>query len=292
MVCGLVGVLAVIIILLSIKIYLMEKSAGEIAEALADRLRTDTNTLIDISSRDKKMRKLADRMNAELRLLRRERHLYQQGDQELKEAVTNISHDLRTPLTAICGYLNLLKREEKSGAVERYLAQIQNRVDALTGLTEELFYYSIVTSVHEMKPERVNIVGALEESLLSFYGAMQEKDIYPEITLPEDAVWRELDVSALNRIFSNIISNALKYADGDFSVDMDENCTITFSNTANALNPVIVDKLFDRFYTVGANYHSTGLGLSIAKLLTERMGGLIRADYRDGKLFITVQFRG
>lgn len=291
MVYVLVSVLAVIVVLLSIKIYLVEKSAQEITEAFDERLKTDTNTLIDISSRDKKMRTLADRINTELRLLRKERCRYQQGDQDLKDSVTNISHDLRTPLTAIYGYLNLLKHEEKSGVVEEYLAQIQNRVDSLTNLTEELFRYSVVTSSHELRPERVNIVSVLEESLLSFYGMMQEKGIRPEIALPEEPVWRMLDISALNRIFSNIIGNALKYSDGDFSVDMKENGTITFSNTAQALNSVIVDQLFDRFYTVETNYNATGLGLSIAKLLTGRMGGVIKADYRDEKLSITVSFR-
>ncbi|NBI85571.1 sensor histidine kinase [Lachnospiraceae bacterium] len=290
MVYGLVGILVVIIIMLSIKIYLMEKSVREIMEAFADRLKTDTNILIDISSRDKNMRELADRINTGLRLLRKERRCYQQGDQELKDSVTNISHDLRTPLTAICGYLNLLKHEEKSAAVDEYLAQVQNRVDVMISLTEEMFRYSIAASSYELKRERINVVSVLGESLLSFYGMMQEKGIQPVIAMPEEPVWRMLDVSALNRIFSNIIGNALKHSDGDLFVDMKENGTITFSNTAQTLNSVIVGRLFERFYTVGTNYYSTGLGLSIAKLLTERMGGQISAEYKGEMLYITVQF--
>lgn len=290
MVYSLVGILVVIIIMLSIKIYLMEKSVREIMGAFADRLKTDTNILIDISSRDKNMRELADRINTELRLLRKERRCYQQGDQELKDSVTNISHDLRTPLTAICGYLNLLKHEEKSAAVDEYLAQVQNRVDVMISLTEEMFRYSIAASSYELKRERINVVSVLGESLLSFYGMMQEKGIQPVIAMPEEPVWRMLDVSALNRIFSNIISNALKHSDGDLFVDMKENGTITFSNTAQTLNSVIVGRLFERFYTVGTNYYSTGLGLSIAKLLTERMGGQISAEYKGEMLYITVQF--
>ena len=290
MVYSLVGILVVIIIMLSIKIYLMEKSVREIMEAFADRLKTDTNILIDISSRDKNRRELADRINTELRLLRKERRCYQQGDQELKDSVTNISHDLRTPLTAICGYLNLLKHEEKSAAVDEYLAQVQNRVDVMISLTEEMFRYSIAASSYELKRERINVVSVLGESLLSFYGMMQEKGIQPVIAMPEEPVWRMLDVSALNRIFSNIISNALKHSDGDLFVDMKENGTITFSNTAQTLNSVIVGRLFERFYTVGTNYYSTGLGLSIAKLLTERMGGQISAEYKGEMLYITVQF--
>lgn len=285
-----IGILLLIIFALLAKVYFLRKSTQEIMEAFHDRLTADTNTLIDISSRDPYMRKLAADINVQLRLLRKERHRYQQGDQELKEAVTNISHDLRTPLTAICGYLDLLEREEKSETVERYLSQIGNRTEALKNLTEELFRYSVVTSSQDLKPERLDMVRALEESLLSFYGVMQEKGIQPQIILSEKPVYRELDAACLNRIFSNIISNALKYSDGDFSVTMTDSGRITFSNTAKDLNAVTVGRLFDRFYTVEASRNSTGLGLSIAKLLTERMGGGVTADYRAGRLSIMVSF--
>ena len=286
-----IGILLLIIFVLVAKVYYLRKSAQELAEAFQDRLAADTNTLIDISSRDPYMRKLAADINTQLRLLRKERHRYQQGDLELKEAVTNISHDLRTPLTAINGYLDLLEREEKSENVQRYLSQIKNRTEVLKNLTEELFRYSVVTSSQELNVERIDVVRALEESLLSFYAVMQEKGIQPEIDLPEEPVFRELDAGAVNRIFSNIISNALKYSDGDLSVVMDKSGCVTFSNTAHNLNAVTVGRLFDRFYTVEANRNSTGLGLSIAKLLIERMSGTIIAEYQNGKLNIVINFR-
>ncbi len=285
-----IGLLLFVIFILIVKISLLRKSAGEISDAFGERLAKDTNTLIDISSRDRSMRDLAAQMNGQLRLLREERHRYQQGDMELKDAVTNISHDLRTPLTAICGYLDLLEREEKSEEVARYLQQIANRTEALKNLTEELFRYSMVVSVQELRTERLNLVRVLEESLLSFYGVMQEKGIQPEIKLPEIAVWRELDSGALNRIFSNIISNAIKYSDGDFFVAMTEEGCIVFSNTAKNLDVVAVGRLFDRFYTVDANRNATGLGLSIARALVEQMNGRIEAQYENGRLSICVQF--
>lgn len=285
-----IGILLLIIFVLLAKVYFLRKSAQEIAEAFHDRLTVDTNTLIDISTRDPYMRKLAADINVQLRLLRKEHHRYSRGDLELKEAVTNISHDLRTPLTAINGYLELLDREEKSENVQRYLSQIQNRTEALKNLTEELFRYSIVTSSQSLNYECMDVVRALEESLLSFYAVMQEKGIQPEIQLPEAPVFRELDAAAVNRIFSNIISNALKYSDGDLSVIMDKSGCVTFSNTAHNLDAVTVGRLFDRFYTVEASRNSTGLGLSIAKMLIERMGGNIEAIYNNGKLLIRIIF--
>lgn len=285
-----IGILVIIIFYLLIRLSMIRKVAREIEEEFARRLKTDTNTLISISYQDKNMRKLADSVNRELRKLRSERQRFQQGDLELKEAITNISHDLRTPLTAIYGYLELLERENKSENATRYLAQIENRVEVLKQLTEELFRYSVVTSTKKLEQEKIDIRRVLEESLVSFYGAMQQKKIIPNISIPEVSIERFVDPIALNRIFGNIISNALKYSDGDFAVVMEKTGKIIFSNTARGIDTVTVGRLFDRFYTVETGRNSTGLGLSIAKLLTERMGGTIYADYYNSKLDIVVYF--
>ena len=287
---GIIGIMFGIIFALLIKIRLLQKSIKEITEAFQDRLTTDTNILIDISSRDPYLLKLAADINEQLRLLRKERHRYQQGDRGLKEAVTNLSHDLRTPLTAIKGYLDLLDREEKSDRVQDYLFRIRERMEALICLTEELFNYSLVTSAQPLDPERLDLVRVVEESLISFYGLMKERGIEPQISLPEEPVWRELDRIAVNRVFTNIISNALKYSDGDLSVIMEKNGTVAFTNTASNLDHVSVGQLFNRFYTVEAGRNSTGLGLAIAKDLTDRMGGRIEADYSGNELRIIVWF--
>lgn len=278
------------IVILLIKIYFMKKSAREIKEKIAERMSTDTNTLIDISSSDRDMRALAESLNVQLQQLRREKLRYQQGDTELKEAVTNISHDLRTPLTAISGYLDLLEKEKTSETVRKYITQIVNRTDVMKQLTEELFRYSIVASVREMNMESVCLNSILEESIASYYGAIVQHGIIPNVEISEIRVERTLDKSALMRIFGNIISNVIKYSDGDLFVKLTENGVITFSNTAKNLNAVTVGRLFDRFYTVETAKNSTGLGLSIAKLFTEQMGGTIKAEYVNESLVITIYF--
>lgn len=287
---------AVIIVLacgaaaLSVKVFFLRRAAREIRQGFAQRLRTDTNTLIDLSSRDAVMRELAAGVNEELKELRCQRQRYLQGDAELKEAVTNISHDLRTPLTAVCGYLELLKGEETTEKAQRYLAQIENRVEAMKDLTEELFRYSVVTSDQGLELELLDLGGALEESLLSYYGAMEQRGITPEIHMPSEKVMRRLDPTAVSRVFSNIISNAVKYSDGDLTVRMEPEGRITFANSAKGLDAVAAGRLFDRFYTVEAARNSTGLGLSIARQLTERMGGRLTAEYQDGRLCLILIF--
>lgn len=193
-----IGILLIVIVILSIKILLVQKTAREIETAFAERLMTDTNTLIDISYQDKTMRKLAERLNIELRKLRKERHRFNRGDLELKEAVTNISHDLRTPLTAISGYLDLLDREEKSDVVNRYIETIKNRIEAMKRLTEELFQYSIVISAeYDLTMESLSINNVLEESILEFYGVLQQQKITPNILITENKIVRKANRIAL-----------------------------------------------------------------------------------------------
>ena len=284
------GVLVVVVVMLAIKIRILQKSMVEICFCLSEHLSSDTNQLITVSSSDKHVRHLASEIARQLAELRRQRRQYINGDRELKEAVTNISHDLRTPLTAICGYLEMLEAEEMTDNARRYVEQISNRTEALKSLTEELFRYSVISSVSDLNYEKVNVGGVLEDTLISFYGAFEQKNITPNISIPDKLIVRSLDKSALLRIFGNIINNAVKYSDGDFAVTMNENGEITFTNTASALSAVDVARLFDRFYTVDSARKSTGLGLSIAKLLTERMGGNLSADYQSALLTIRLSF--
>lgn len=282
--------LAFAVILLAVKVAALKKSVREICDDFEGCINGDTNVLIAVSSGDKNVRQLAMAINRQLSELRNIKHKYESGDRELKDAVTNISHDLRTPLTAICGYLDLLEKQELSEDIARYVEQIRNRSEVMKQFTEELFRYSAMASLPKLSCERVNLCRALEESLLSFEGAMQQANIVPEIHMPSAPVWRTLDNSAVTRVFGNIINNAVKYSAGDFSAALEDDGTIVFKNTAKDLNTVEVGKLFDRFYTVDSARKSTGLGLSIAKMLTERMNGTISAEYAGDKLIITIKF--
>lgn len=277
---------------LIIKLLLMKTAAREIRMGLEEKLSSDTNTVIDISSGDKEMCRLAADLNIQLNKLRREQIRCQQGDLELKEAVTNISHDLRTPLTAICGYLDMLEKEEKSVQAQRYLGIISERTAAMKQLTEELLKYSVAVSGEHIphEPEDVIINNVLEESISGFYAVLTESGITPEIRICEEKVHRMLNKNALSRIFSNIISNAVKYSGGDLRIALSDDGKVSFSNKAPGLDEITVGRLFDRFYTVETGDKSTGLGLSIARALTEQMGGTIGAVYNDGTVTIDITF--
>lgn len=290
---GMIGILGLIVIGLLVKIHLLRKAADEIASGFADHLKTDTNTLLSVSSRDRHILALADTVNRELRTLRSLRHRYENGDRELKEAVTNISHDLRTPLTAISGYLELLEREDMSEDARRYLALIGNRTEAMRLLTEELFRYSVILATREeLVRETVCLNDVLAECIADVYGPLTERGIEPDIRITEQSVIRSLDRRALQRVYGNILANAIKYSDGDLTIELGDGGEAVFSNAAAALDEVQVGRLFDRFYTVEAARNSHGLGLSIAKTLTDQMGGEIRAEYMNGRFCVVVGFGG
>lgn len=283
--------LTLCVVLLLLKFLLLRHSIREVAEKLDEKLKMDTNTLISISTGDQAVQTLAAQINEQLAALRREHLRLQNGDAELKAAVTNMSHDLRTPLTAICGYLDLLEREPHSDNSKRYLAVMRERTDVMCALTQELFQYSVITSAADkliLQPVCLNDL--LEQCLAGFYGALTGRGITPEIQMPEQAVIRKLDAAATRRVLENILSNAVKYSDGDLCVSLTVQGKVTFTNHATNLGSVQVERLFDRFYTVETARHASGLGLSIAKLLTEQMGGSITANYYDGMLSISVSF--
>ncbi len=284
-------VLAAAVIFLCGKLYFLHRAAREILRDMEEKLSEDTNTLIDISSRDRVMRELASGLNEELRKLRAQRQRYQQGDLELKEAVTDLSHDLRTPLTAIRGYLELMKAEELPERAQEYLGIIEERARTMGELTGELLRYSVAKSAaREIPKEEISLNDALEDSIAAYYAVIAQRGITPEITMPERKVKRLLNRNALSRIFGNILSNAAKYSDGDLRVILTGEGEIRFSNHASGLDELKTGQLFGKFYTVDSAQASTGLGLSIAKLLTEEMGGRIGAEYADGVLCIHLCF--
>lgn len=286
-------ILTCCVLLLALKTAALHRAADELRQEFAARIGADTNVGIDISVRDRHMRLLAADMDRQLHLLRKKYLRYTHGDMELKNAVTNISHDLRTPLTAICGYMDLLAKEPVPPTVKEYLSIIDNRVQALKHLTEELFRYSILLSVDSYyEREPVSLNSALEECIAGYYAALKNAGIEPDIQLTGQQVVRTLNKQALMRIFSNVISNALKYSMGDLRIVLTGDGELHFTNLAPALDALSTAKLFDRFYTVESArpQGSTGLGLSIARTLAEEMGGSMNASYADGMLDMMIVF--
>ena len=281
--------LVILIILLVCKILIMRRSAREITDEIRDRLTSDTNTPITITSHDRRMQELAIQINRQLKDLRKEYLQYHHGNTELKTAITNISHDIRTPLTAISGNLYMIGKTDDISEIREYISTIEERTETMKQLTEELFRYSVILSDEgEQDTEEVYVNQVLEESIGGFYPVLTKRGIIPQIDITDTRIVRNMRRSDLARVFSNLLNNALKYSDGDLEITLTDKGEITFTNTAKDLSAVEVEQLFDRFYTVEVARNSTGLGLSIARTLVDRMGGTITADYDEDRLMIKI----
>lgn len=282
----------IVIIILIMKIIAMKLSIKELREDYEERAGIHTNTVLTVSSRDKEILELARTLNKTLVKLRDSYNRYENGDQEIKSAITNISHDLRTPLTAISGYLELAQRQDCSPEMDKYLSIIKGRTEHMKKLTEELFEYSIVTGgeITEEKQD-VNIGKLLEDCIMNYYPALKARGIAPVIDITEEKIVRNLYPTYVERIINNLFSNALKYSSGDLEISLSDDGRLRFANSAPNLSSVDVSKLFDRFFTVeNARSSSTGLGLSIVKIFAERMNCDVKADYIEGKIVIVVDF--
>jgi Signal transduction histidine kinase len=282
-------VLAVLCAALALKILLMKRATRQIAEEFTARMHDESDASIGSPDRDADLRRLVDVLNRELHAMRATERACGKSVTDLNRAVANLSHDLRTPLTAIGGYLTLLSETDDPAEREQYLKVLGERTEVMRRLAEELLQYSVIVSKdREEETEELSLNTVLAESLAGAYPMLSERGITPEISLPAEHVMRRANRTEISRMFANLITNAVRYSDGDLSVALAANGDVTFENAASGLDPVLAGQLFDRFFTVETGTRGVGLGLSIVRTLAERMGGSAEAKYVDGRLAVTV----
>lgn len=283
--------LVLIIIFLIYYIISINISIKEIEDNIDIILNNDTNKLITISTNNKRLNKLAANLNINLRKIRKLEITYKNGNKELQESITNISHDLRTPLTAIKGYIDLIKKEKSKKKIVEYLKIIENKSENLVILTEQLYDYSKSLDLKDkLKKEKVCINDILEDTILSYYALIKKKNLTPEVNITTKRIYRKIDKNMAIRILENIISNTIKYTDEDIKIALLDNGKIIIKNKSRVLDNTTVNKMFDRYYTIESGSNTSGIGLSIAKQLVNINGGKITAKYSQGYLIVELEF--
>lgn len=264
---------------------------------MSDQIRNSNGYLtpVRISSINKEIENLAIEINNLYKKNHESNLRVKENDENLKESIASMAHDLRTPLTSIMGYIQLIESDSvKDIDKNRYLKIIKKRTENLSNLINSFYDLSrIECNEYKMDLKLVDIKEIFCEVLALFYDNFLEANIEPKVVIDEKVSKVIADVESVNRIFSNLINNILKYNSGEvqFIVKDEEKFVVTtFINDAPDLNKEDVEKIFNRFYTGDSSRsdNSTGLGLSIVKALIEEMGHKVEASLEDGKLAISI----
>ena len=217
------------------------------------------------------------------------------NEEKIREGISNMSHDLRTPLTSIMGYLQMIKSEKSSEADKNeYMDIVEKRTKSLQQLISSFYDLSRMEgNEYNFNYKKVNLSSILCENIAVFYNDFRNNNIEPIIEIDENVKDIISDDGAINRIFSNLITNMIKHGESFVKITLrQENDVIIteFTNKATGLTAENVDKLFDRFYTVdnSRSDRNTGLGLYITKILVEKLGYNIIAQLDNEILKIKI----
>ena len=284
-------VLSILVITLVLRVVTTNIEIRNIIRDLEDITEKDTNILLTTSSGDKSIKSLVDSLNKELKKLLSIKREYSKGVFDVKNSAENIAHDIRTPLTVIKGYVDLLEEEDLSEEGKKCLEIIKGRTRYMKEMTDELFLSLSMKSRGVLSLFDIDAKSVLEEALVSFYNEFKKKGMTPSIITPNDKVILKADSKALYRVYSNIISNALKYGEGEFNVQMDEKGNITFSNYAPNMDSVEANKLLDRYYTISDAKASSGIGLSISNEILQEIGGELKVRLDNKRIYISIIYK-
>lgn len=279
--------LAVLNIILAFSLFSWRRQICEITKQISE------NKKLRIPLSNKHIEKLAGIINEKNYLEQKTKIQMVQEKEQLKHSIANISHDLRTPLTSIHGYLTLLKDCENKEEQEHYLSVIQAKADYLTELLQIFYDLSLIESDdYILEIEKLDINRIVTDCLIDKYNEL--KELTPIIKVEEFPVWISGNSVVCKRIIENLVTNAIRYTNDAIEIVIGADGVFTVKNTTSELNNIDVNLLFQKFYTVDTSRSNgnTGLGLYIVKeLLNKIEGGIKDISYKDNILTISVYFK-
>lgn len=289
------GLIAIIIVLISI-IVGYKREFRRINKEISNNL--DEYVNIKTKSVDKDVENLVENINLIFDSKQKVVAEKKKKEEELRASISNMSHDLRTPLTSIIGYLQMIKSEKPSEADKKeYMDIVEKRTKSLQKLISSFYDLSrIEGNEYNFNYKKVNLSNVLCENIAIFYNDFINNNIEPVIEIEEGIKEIISDEGAITRIFSNLIGNMIKHG-GNYvkiSLKQENDIIITeFTNKATGLTAENVDKLFDRFYTVdnSRSDRNTGLGLYITKVLVEKLGYNITVKLDNENLKIKIVWK-
>lgn len=276
----------------AVKLWLIKRQLKE----MKGQMEAQAEGFVSVDFVDRDVEAVAMKINGLLGELQKVRAEAVKGEQALKASVSMISHDMRTPLTSVIGYLQLARKACREGEVLKNIDIALERAEYSGRLIDDFFELSVADSgSYAPVMEKVNLCEAVCEEILGSYPEFEKKGITPLFGQADDAIWVWADRKMLARVIQNLISNGLKYSSGKmlFEVTEGEKITLFVSNSvldsvSGAIDP---ERIFDRLYRADSSRNSegTGLGLYICRKMTEGMNGHIGASCSDGRLVVKIE---
>lgn len=267
-------------------------------DRLRDQLDNKTRTRLDVSCPNAAAEGLLQEINALLERRESERAEYLRKERDLRRQIADVSHDLRTPLTSILGYLQLLEDEDLTpGQKGEYLGVIRGRAVTLQTLITSFYDLSRLEGGQwQLERQAVDLARVVQDQLALAYETLEQAGMPPEVDLPGELgqVWG--DEKAVVRVVSNLLTNALHHGAPPLRVALERRgrtLAVRFTNGAPAMTQDQAGQVFQRFYTSDPSRagQNSGLGLAIVRALMERMGGGAEAALADGMFSVTLTFQ-
>ena len=294
--CIIIGILAGIIILQSIIMWKYQRQVKNICRQLAFLMKHDSNMLIHREFGLGGIGMLSDRLNDLLELRRKEKQYYQEKETLIADTYTNLSHDIRTPLTSLDGYFQLMEACENVEEQRRYLNIIHERIHSLNEMLEELFMFTkLKNESYRLELTSCCINRILKETVFSYYDDWVRREIQPDIQITEEQLYIDGNKQGLSRIIQNVIKNGLDHGEKKIRIVLkreQNRAVLQISNQVTASEQIDIEHVFDRFYKADAarSKTSTGLGLSIAREFVRRMNGEIGAKIEENEFIVEMRF--
>ena len=291
-------ILFILILLMAVRLFCLYRAIHLAARQMKEiEQHPEQNRQLKTDSSDGSLEKLLSQINTLYSARQTERIAYQRRETEIRQEIENISHDLRTPLTSILGYLDLIGDEQtEKEERDEYLNIIRKRAKLLQSFIQDFYEISrIEADDYPLVFDSVSVQTMIKDTVVAYYHEFENKNIEVEIALEDKPCHIIADRVQFTRIINNLIQNALKYAQKDFIIKQyrrDGYCYLLFINDAGMITENDLSMIFQRFYTVdqARTTQSSGLGLSITKLLVEKMKGKIEARIEEDKFIIELRW--
>lgn len=284
--------LIVVIFVLSLFIYKLFHELNSIHKQVEIKVHTDSNFLVSSDLHIKTYTALCNDFNRIYDKYRGEKTDSVKREKEFKEMLSYIAHDVRTPLTSVQGYLQILKEKDVDEANEEYYKIINRRIYDIRNLLEQFFIYSkLLNRDYQLEVEKCNLYNVCCDSLANFYQTFSNKHMEPHIDFEQQDVMIYANQDLIKRVFDNVIQNALVHGDGNIRITQNGNRFI-ISNKLKAEGNIDKEKVFERFYKADSSRTtiSSGLGLAIVKEIIELCNWKVHVDIQDTTFILTITF--